>query len=591
MEEVFVYLLKSSGLIVTFYLAYHILVRKETFFNSNRWFLLGGLFTSLLLPLLFIRKIILVEKPKLSVEDLVAYPQQSTQTIQDVPVVEAFDWMQFFWVSYLIVACVLVLKIILNSISLYRMLSKQQAIKQGQFKLINLNKNIAPFSFFNFIVYNSELYSEEELQNILLHEKTHSRGKHSIDVLIAQLMCALFWFNPFIWLYKKAITQNLEYIADQNAIGQTEDKKSYQYALLKVVSNQNCLPIANNFYQSLIKKRIVMLNKNQSKRSSFLKYALIVPVLISFVCLFQVKVIAQDKFIAQNSDMAANAKLVEHPSGIPEEGDTYPAPPEGKYVFDKISSDSELKNDAATIEETYKISFSISNVKRNSDGQIIAIKMTFDDKKGNTGKVEQNRTIPIRPIFFKVSQSADGKNIIGFYDNSDMVAKPANPINENKITTIESIKNDALIYVDGVRYDKENLNELDPKGLEKIEILKDPASLAHYGAKEKGEVIVITTNWTTKQDPLQPKASSITTLENGDEVVVFDRFNMKVRGYPAVQFTDNSPVLIFNGVQQKNPRLVLESMNLSKIKTIKVLNDKDAEVEGTPIHKLIITTK
>jgi hypothetical protein len=590
MEQLFIYLLKSGGLIAVFYLAYHFLVRKETFFNSNRWFLLGGLLTSLLLPLFFIKRIIVVERPVVSVTDLnLVHQPQAPAIMQNIPAVEAFDWMQFVWISYLIIACVLVLRIVLNLISLYRMLHKQQVTKREQFKLINLNENIAPFSFFNFIVYNPGLYSDEELQNILLHEKIHSKGKHSVDVLIAQLLCALFWINPFIWLYKKAITQNLEYIADQKAIEQSEDKKSYQHALLKVVSNQNCLPITNNFYQSLIKKRIVMLNKHQSHKSSYLKYILIVPALIGFVFLFQVKVIAQDKFIAQDSDMAVNHEFAASPGNIIEDGNTIPTPPEGKYVFDKISSDSELKHNAVEIEETHKISFTISDIKRNSDGEIIAIKMAFDDKKGNTGKVEQDRTIPIRPIFFKVSQSADGKNIIGFYDNYDMVAKPADPINENKIVTIESIKNDALIYVDGVRYDKETLNELDPKGLEKIEILKDPASLAQYGAKD--EVIVITTNWTTRQDPPKQNAPSIITLANGDEVVVFDRCNMKVPGYPSVQFTDNSPVLIFNGVQQKNPRLVLESMPLSKIKNLKVFDANDKEVKGTPIYKVIITTK
>ena len=225
MESVFIYLLKSSGLITVFYLAYHFLVRKETFFNSNRWFLLSGLVTSLLLPFFFIKKIILVEKPKISMEDLVAYSQQSTRTIQDVPVVEAFDWMQLIWISYVIIACSLVIKIVFNFTSLYRMLYQQQVIRKEKFKLVNINENIAPFSFFNYIVYNSDLYSNEELQSILLHEKIHSQERHSLDVLIAKLFCIMFWFNPFIWLYKKAITQNLEYIADQKAILQLEDKK------------------------------------------------------------------------------------------------------------------------------------------------------------------------------------------------------------------------------------------------------------------------------------------------------------------------------------------------------------------------------
>jgi len=233
MEQLFIYLLKSGGLIAVFYLAYHFLVRKETFFNSNRWFLLSGLLTSALLPLFIIKKIILVERPKISAEDLVAYAQQPNVKIQDVPVVEAFDWMQFLWVSYIIIACLLVIRIVFNFTSLYRMLYQQQVIQKEQFKLVNLNENIAPFSFFNYIVYNSDLYTNEELQSILLHEKIHSQQRHSMDILIAKLFCIVFWFNPFMWLYKKAITQNLEYIADQKAIEQLEDKKIIPTSLTK----------------------------------------------------------------------------------------------------------------------------------------------------------------------------------------------------------------------------------------------------------------------------------------------------------------------------------------------------------------------
>jgi hypothetical protein len=680
MEQLFIYLIKSSGLIVLFYLAYYFLVRKETFFNSNRWFLLIGLFTSVVLPLYFFKKIIWIERPKASVQEFPVFPNLQLPTTQNIPVVEAFDWMQLIWISYGIIAAVLVVKIVFNLITLYRMLKNKQIINKEELKLVKLNENIAPFSFFNYIVYNPDLYSNNELQSILLHEQIHSRQKHSFDVLIAELFCAVFWFNPFIWLYKKAITQNLEYIADQKAIEQLQDKKSYQHALLKVVSNQNCLPVTNNFYQSLIKKRIVMLNKNQSHRGNSWKYTLVIPALIGFIFLFQIKTEAKERVLTESrsssyseklpatdktwtknttdNEFKADAKIMSESNiifdftaiernskneitsititysdelgnnntntftnkngikpirfirdinngkgqiGYLGENDIQDKNTEVEYtgtfatvttlIFDKISSDKELKSSADQVKEDHNIDLGFSNVKRNEKGEITSIKITYNDNKGNKGKVEQFRTIPIRPIFFKAITPQDGKTVIGFYDNPDMVTKPADLVKESKIATIESIKEDALIYVDGDRYTKEDLNELDPKGLEKIEILKDAASLAQYGAKDKGEVVVITTNWTTRQDSPKPNAVSIFTIANGDEVVVFDRYNMKIPGYPTIQFTESSPILIINGKQQKNPRLALESMILSKIKDIKPLNDKDAEVKGTPIYKLIVTTK
>ncbi|MES2748586.1 MAG: M56 family metallopeptidase, partial [Bacteroidota bacterium] len=266
MQELFIYLLKSSGLIAAFFLSYHFLLRKETFFTSNRWFLLAGLITSVALPLYFIKKIVFVERPKITTADLVALSNNSnSNATQTVPtLVESIDWMQVVAFGYVVVVLILVLKILFNVLSLFKLLHNQTIEKQETFAIVDLQENIAPFSFFNFIVFNSSLYTQNEMESILLHEKVHSKQKHSFDVLLVKLFCVLFWFNPFIWLYKKAIIQNLEYIADSEAIQLIEDKKVYQKALLKVVTHQNCLSITNPFYQSLIKKRIVMLNKNQS---------------------------------------------------------------------------------------------------------------------------------------------------------------------------------------------------------------------------------------------------------------------------------------------------------------------------------------
>jgi beta-lactamase regulating signal transducer with metallopeptidase domain len=370
-----------------FYLAYHFLVRKETFFDGNRWFLLAGLFTSALLPLFFIKRIIWVERPKISIEDLVAYSQQSPAITKEIQAVEAFDWMQLIWISYTLIALLLVIKIVLNLLSLHRMLRQQQVIKKERFKLINLNENIAPFSFFNYIVYNSDLYSNEELQSILLHEKIHSQERHSVDVMISKVFCIIFWFNPFIWLYKKAIAQNLEYIADQKAIQQLDDRQAYQKALLKVVSHQNCLSITNHFYQSLIKKRIVMLNTNQSHKRNSWKYAVILPALIGFVLLFQIKIVAQE------IDLATWTKSISSKDDV-------------SVKIDKNCSDVQLKQESAKLKDEHGVTLKFSKVKRNTSGEITCIKVSFKDKNGKKGTTQISGDEPIKPIlFFKSGQS------------------------------------------------------------------------------------------------------------------------------------------------------------------------------------------
>jgi len=389
METLFIYLLKASALLAVYFLAYHFLLRKETFFTTNRWFLLAGMITSGVMPLLFIEKIVKVEKPKVSVDDFVQYDSNSSVPVQEAAKI---DWFQVTAFGYAIIAAFLFIKILTHLVSLFKLLHKKEVVKKERFSLVDLNEDIAPFSFFNYIVYNSTYYTQDELNSILLHEKIHSQERHSLDVLLAKLFCIVFWFNPFMWLYKKAITQNLEYIADQKAVLHIEDKKVYQRALLKVVSHQNCLSLTNNFYQSLIKKRIVMLNKNQSKKSNSWKYALVLPVLVAFVIFFQVKVIAQEKLpmIPNGPSAPSSSQQVT------------------EMVWTKDSSDDELKKDIDYLKkEGVKIKY--SKLKRNNNGEITGIKVEFKDQSGKTGITHVSGDDPIKPIYFQKS-----KDYVGF---------------------------------------------------------------------------------------------------------------------------------------------------------------------------------
>ncbi len=391
MENVFIYFLKASALITVYFLAYHFLLRKDTFFNTNRWFLLAGLFTSAVLPLFFIKKTIWIEKPEVSINDLIHYSNVPVSKINESFTI---NWDQILIGSYILISAFLLLKVITNLISLAKLLHNKEIIKRDQFSLVDLNEDIAPFSFFSYIVFNSNYYTNEELRSILLHEKVHSQEKHSIDVLIAKLFCILFWFNPFMWLYKKAMIQNLEYIADSKACQQIEDKKIYQRALLKVVSHQNCLSITNHFYQSLIKNRIVMLNKNQSHKRNSWKYSVVIPALVAFFISFQVKVIAQERE-RKIVEKQENKKII-------------------SIVIDKNSSDNDIKKDAEILKNEHDVNLKVSKVKRNSQGEITAIKVEYKDKNGNNGSMQSESDTPIEPIHFYKESNDEGKNRIGF---------------------------------------------------------------------------------------------------------------------------------------------------------------------------------
>ncbi len=145
-----------------------------------------------------------------------------------------------------------------------------------------------PFSFFNYIIYNPKLHPYKELELILLHEKIHAAQLHSIDVIISNLATNILWFNPLMWLYKKKIIQNLEYIADRETVKSSNSKKEYLHALVKVSTNDFQPALTNSFYQSFIKKRILMLHKTKKTNSSW-KVALVFPLLFAFMFAFNVK--------------------------------------------------------------------------------------------------------------------------------------------------------------------------------------------------------------------------------------------------------------------------------------------------------------
>ena len=313
MEQFFVYMAKASGLIALFYAAYHIFLRKETFFVSNRWFLLSGLGTALALPLVFFKKIVWTTTSP--IQEVSVIDANQLQQLQETPFAFSntitFSWPNLIFGVYIAGVVFLTIKLLLNIIQLKQIIKNQSVIKEGQYKLIDTPRVNAPFSFFNYIVYNSAILQPNELESIICHEKAHSRQYHSADMLIGQLTAILFWFNPFAWLYKSSISQNLEFIADAVATKQINDSTDYQKTLLKVTIQLQYISITNNFYQSLIKKRIVMMNKNKSRKANAVKYSLVIPALAAFMLLFQVKTIAQSKAINNISNLTNTIPVTE----------------------------------------------------------------------------------------------------------------------------------------------------------------------------------------------------------------------------------------------------------------------------------------
>ncbi|PBJ15630.1 M56 family metallopeptidase [Flavobacterium sp. ACN6] len=432
MEALFIFILKSSGLLAMFYFAYILLLRKETFFNSSRFFLIAGLITSIILPFVVYTKVIWVEKPAAPITVDRAIENFSTATVSNNSTVayepqynpEAAveeESIQINWDLILIAVYGLgftafMIKFGLDFYSLNTVLKGKEIQQQEDFKFIDINENIAPFSYFDYIVYNSSLYTPAELESILEHEKVHSDQNHTVDVLISRIFCILFWFNPIVWLYKKAILQNLEFIADSEASKKISDKKAYQYTLLKITTHENCVAITNHFYQSLIKKRIVMLNKNQSNKTNYWKYYAVIPALGAFVLLFQIETIAQEK---KQNELPAISK------------DTIKTTEE-TFKITKNTSDQELKELPGKLKASHNLEIEISDVKRNSKKELTAIQIKVKSESGKKESIVIDGDEAIKDCEFAIGTDEDGQ-------------KSINIITDGNFSVPVMVKNDKVI--------------------------------------------------------------------------------------------------------------------------------------------------
>jgi len=362
-----VYLLKASGIVIILFLFYDIFLKNETFFKSIRSYFLVGLLIVISIPLIEIP--IYVEQVS-SQLNLLNYQEITINSqIEKSP----FDWRFFITLIYLLGVTFFSLKFIIQLISLAILLSKHPFIKQDGYYYVETSKKSSPFSFFNIIIYNKSQFTSEELNQIMNHEKTHVSHWHSFDTILTHLLVITLWFNPFVWLYKKAVLQNLEFIADSLALKITSNQKLYQLTLLKTCGANYCTEITNNFYNSFIKKRIIMLHKNQSKNKNQWKYALLLPLLIAFVATFNTKTIAQEK-----KGWEIKISTID-------------------LIIDKNSTDESLKKESDFFKKEQGIELTFKGIKRNSTNEITAIKI---EAKGKDIKAtfENNGNEAIKPI-------------------------------------------------------------------------------------------------------------------------------------------------------------------------------------------------
>ncbi len=293
MPVIFQYLVKLSISLAIMYLFYQLVLRRLTFYNHNRWYLAGYSFLCFFISLINIGPVL--EGNDSSTMGLVKFiPTVQTLAVKvpgDMGMAEAMGaWTIWSWslLFFSLGILVMLVRLLLQLMSFRKMTRQATLIADEQVKFYQVDKDIMPFSFGNSIFINQHLHTERELKEIIRHEFVHVKQRHTIDIIWSELLCILNWYNPFVWLIRKAIRQNLEFIADNKVIQGGMDKKQYQYLLLKVVGNTH-FSIANQFNFTSLKKRIAMMNKIKTARIQLVKFLFILPLLAVLLLAFRNK--------------------------------------------------------------------------------------------------------------------------------------------------------------------------------------------------------------------------------------------------------------------------------------------------------------
>ena len=316
MNSMLLYFLKSGIAMALFYGIYRLFMEKETNYSLNRYYLIGTLFLSLILPVLPLEKIFFVERT-INIPVFISLDDQGLAE-SGIGVGNASGsefYLTGFALARIIYICGIAILLATLMFQLFRLffIRKVGKEKYGSLKIIFVNKNIVPFSILNRVYLNQEIRRDPKIKTILDHEYAHYRFLHYIDLIILEFITIFQWFNPFIWLYIRSLKEIHEYQADAAVLRNGEETGSYQALLVNQLTGTEVFRLTNGFSRSLTKKRMIMMTKMRSKKGSWLKVLLAIPVLAILLIAYA----ANSKTMPDGDPVLFKGKVVEAKSGSP----------------------------------------------------------------------------------------------------------------------------------------------------------------------------------------------------------------------------------------------------------------------------------
>lgn len=517
-----IYLIKINIALIILFGFYKMIYASDTFFSLRRFTLLAIYLIALAIPAFNLSYWLQSNETIVSMAD--TYSTTILPTVTITPKQEAsIDWKTILKGVYFAGLVLLTIRFLWQLATIIRIAIKSPQCEINGIKIRKLSENEGPFSFFNWIFINTDKHSQDELREIILHEQTHCNQYHSLDMVLSELLCIVFWYNPFFWLLKREINLNLEYIVDNHVVGSGHNSTEYQYHLLRLTYKKNVATISNNFNVLPLKKRIKMMNKKRTNGAEKAKYLFLAPLAATLLLMSNIEIVANTMVtklkqlpiasaivnnlenkaisiampettnateiateITTNTTIEAATEVVETPA-IAEDN-------KPKKVYDTVEQMPAFQgNIMQWLAEN--IEYPEEAIKNNEKGRVI-VKFIIDEN-GN----------PINPEIVRgISPSLDAEAIrvvkkMPKWIPGTLKGKPAAvyftlPIafafDDSEASPKQTTELNPIYIVDGKEVSKEYTYSLNPNDIESMKVLKDKSAIEKYGEKAKNGAIEIT---------------------------------------------------------------------------------------------------
>jgi bla regulator protein blaR1 len=449
------YLLKVIACSAFFLAVYYVMLEKAKMARFNRFYLIISLIASLIIPAItFTSEITVFPAVEEIQEGAITFDESrviATGNLKNASV----NWSSILLITYLAVVFLLLLRFVIN---LYRILSLAKRNKRISFpwySLVLLKKPTIPFSFFRFIFIGEEDYLERRTEpEVLHHELCHVEQYHSIDIMFIELLSVFVWFNPLVFLYRRAVQLNHEFLADDAVVLQFGDPVGYQLLLLeKVCPGSSGYSVTSPFNYKITQKRLTMITHYSSDRHKVIRFLALVPITAAAILFFSERLIAQVAAMPAE-EVEFNVKTASNDT-IPDKPKDGSVKSWGKLPQDKFIGGTEAGISSAELKE-YK--------------ELIE-KSRWSDKKGNvwTSTPSLEKRPRMQELFSKMSRLQQSQQEIVF-------VYPPRPMTKNVPTEaqLENFKDASKygIWVDLKRIDNALLSDYKPTDFSQFTITK-----------------------------------------------------------------------------------------------------------------------